>query len=79
MTYEELKIELKDISYLNSGIQNKAYLLLEDMINCTPKELATKSMQDLMINCFAIISMFNFNKRDYNTIKFELNKVGWKD
>lgn len=79
MTYEQLKIELKNISYLNSDIQNKAYTLLEDMIRWTPEKLITKSMQDLIINCFAIISIYEFNKRDFNTIKSELNKAGWNN
>lgn len=78
LTYEQLKIELKDQSYLNSDIQNKAYTLLDDMINRTSEKLITKSMQDLIVNCFAIISVYDFNNRDFNTIKSELNKAGWK-
>lgn len=78
LTYEQLKIELKDQSYLNSDIQNKAYTLLDDMISRTSEKLITKSMQDLIVNCFAIISVYDFNNRDFNTIKSELNKAGWK-
>lgn len=78
LTYEQLKIELRDKSYLNSEIQNRAYTLLDDMISRTSEKLITKSMQDLIVNCFAIISVYDFNNRDFNTIKSELNKAGWK-
>ena len=77
LTYKQLKKELKTLPLLDNFIQHRAYSLLDDIIRWTPEELITKSMEDLIINCFALISIYNFNNRDYNTIKTELNKAGW--
>jgi hypothetical protein len=79
MTYNDLKKELKTLPLLNNEIQNRAYSLLEDILRWTPEDLITKSMEDLIINCFAIISIYNFNNRDFNYIKNELEKAGWKN
>jgi hypothetical protein len=77
MTFIQLKKELKTLPFLNNPIQNRAYSLLDDIIRWTPEESITKSMEDLIINCFAIISIYGFNARDYSYIKSELDKAGW--
>jgi hypothetical protein len=78
MTYDNLKAELQNVPVLNNEMQEQAYYFLYDIMRWTSEDLITNTMKDLIVNCFAIISIPEFNKRDYNTIKSELGKAGWK-
>ena len=78
MNYEDLQSHIKlDDLYVDNELNIKIRDLFTNCIMFTPKRIITEAMKDLIVKCFAIASIPNFNNKDLNYIKSELKNAGF--